>query len=102
MGKEHSDYKRKDADKNRSFWDKQNSISNLSPSNTNQYEDNVNPSLPNRSSEDDELEEEIGSGHHHQNYIEKNDLEKTDQDFRDGDNQYGEDQDESDELRNGK
>jgi hypothetical protein len=88
--------------RNRSGSEQQNSISNLNSPFADHYEDNINPSLENRASEDDEFEEEIASDHHNRDYIEKNDLEKTDQDFRDGDNQFAEDQDENDELRNGK
>ena len=88
--------------RNRLGSEQQNSSSNLNSSGADHYEDNLNPSLENRASEDDELEEEIASDHHNRDYIEQNELEKTDQDFRDGDNQSAEDQDDNDELRNGK
>ena len=88
--------------RNRSGSEQQNSSSNLNSSGADQYEDNVNPILENRVSEDDELEEEIASDHHNRAFVEQNELEKTDQDFRDGDNQSAEDQDDNDELRNGK
>ena len=93
--------KKTEQNKNRSGSEQQNYSSNLNSSGAH-YEDNVNPSLENRASEDDELEEEIASDHHNRAFVEQNELEKTDQDYRDGDNQSAEDQDDNDELRNGK
>ena len=67
-----------------------------------QSETSMYPSLEYRSTEDDELGDEVSSDHFPKDYMQENELEQEDQDFRDGENHGTEDQDDFDELRNGK